>query len=109
MRFLTIILATVSAMTICHAAEPELEGQAGLSFKCRTNPGNTEAFCTCLAASAVAELPRNARQLLFVTWGYPTIFNFRAPMTPYDLATYDEEQWGPWQRKAVPACNSHPN
>jgi hypothetical protein len=109
MRFPIAIFASLVATTLSQAAEPELEGHEGLSAKCRSNPGNSAAFCSCLAARAVAELPRATRQLLYATWGHPTIFNFRAPMEANDLAQYDEEQWGPWQRKSVPACNSNPN
>jgi len=108
MRFSIAICASIVAMTLGHAAEPELEGHEGLSAKCLSNPGNTVTFCSCLAARAVAELPRATRAELYVTWGYPTIFDFRAPMAPYDLAEFDEKLWGPWQRKAVPACNSNP-
>jgi hypothetical protein len=109
MRFTVAVFASFLAVAIGQAAEPQLEAREGLLAKCRTSPENTEAFCNCLVNNAVTELPRDVRAELYVTWGHPTIFNFRAPMAPSDLAEFDEKQWGPWQRKAVPACNTNPN
>jgi len=58
------------------------------------------------AARAVAELPRDARQLLYVEWIYPSHFNFREPSAARELSELYEKMWGPWQRQAVPACNA---
>jgi hypothetical protein len=101
MLIFAFILAAASVR-----AETELEGREGLALMCRKTPENTELFCVCLADRAVAELPRATRQLLYVYWIYPSVFNFKSPSGPTELSNYDEQAWGPWQRKAVPACNA---
>jgi hypothetical protein len=73
---------------------------------CHKTLENTESFCASLAARAVAELTRDARQLLYVEWIYPSHCNFREPSAARELSELDEKMWGPWQRQAVPACNA---
>jgi hypothetical protein len=107
--FPAIIFASLLASTLSQAADPELEGRDGLSAMCQKTPGNMESFCTCWADNAVAELPRQTRQYLYVIWTHPTDFNFRAPMAARNLASVDEERWGPWQRKTVATCSEIQN
>jgi hypothetical protein len=103
MKLMIMIFASAFAVTMSQAAEPELEG---LSVMCQKTPGNTEAFCTCLVDSAVAGLPQGTRQLLFVEWSYPSIFNFKAPMAARELADNDEKQWGHGSAKRSPPVSS---
>jgi hypothetical protein len=105
MKFPMLLLAGLLAATAVHA-EPELEGREGLIVRCEQNPGNTASFCACLAERAVAELPSATRQILWIEWSHPSIFNFKAEMTPHDLPEAYEKMWGGWQRKTVPACNA---
>jgi hypothetical protein len=105
MKLPLLVLASILASTTVQA-EVELEGREGLIFRCRQTPGNTESFCGCVADAAVAELPREVRQSLFVWWGHPTVFNFRSASTPNELAGYHEKMWGEWQRRTIPACNA---
>ena len=101
------ILVLVSMFAAASAyAQPELEGREGLAFKCRQTPENTDSFCACLAGRAVEELSRDARGFLYMEWGHPTPFNFRGPSEEHELSDMDERMWGPWQRRAVPACNA---
>jgi hypothetical protein len=105
MKLPILIFASILAAASVHA-EIELEGREGLALMCRKTPENTEPFCACLAARAVAELPRDARQQLYVEWIYPSKFNFRGPSAARELPAGYEQMWGPWQRTAVPACNA---
>lgn len=101
--FFASILATASSVH----AETELEGREGLTSMCRQTPENTEAFCTCLANRAVAELSRDARQLLYVEWMYPSHFDFKKPSAASELPESSEKIWGRWQREAVSACRAN--
>lgn len=83
--------------------------KSGQCPMCQKTPGNMESFCSCWADSAVAELPRETRQYLYVIWIHPTDFNFKEPMPARDLASVDEERWGPWQRKTAAACTQVQN
>jgi hypothetical protein len=105
MKLPLIVLASILASTAV-PAEVELEGREGLFLKCRETPENTESFCGCVADRAMAELPRETRQQLWVEWGSTTKFDFRSASQPNELPEAYEKRWGPWQRKTVPACNA---
>ena len=105
MKLSVPIFAIVLSATSAHA-EIELEGREGLTLACRRSQENTDAFCACLADSAVKELSRYPRQELYLSWISPTHFNFRRSMSPSELPEAIDQMWGAWQRKAVPACNN---
>ena len=106
MKLLVLVFVFILA-TASVRAEIELEGREGLASMCRQTPENTESFCSCLANRAVAELPRDARQLLYVEWVYPSHFDFKKPSAASELPESSEKMWGRWQREAVPACHAN--
>jgi len=77
-----------------------------LQRACQSTPSNTEAFCTCLARRAIAELKPAALEHLLIVLTYPSILDFERPMPPERLSTFDEQVIGPFQRSAVPACRA---
>ena len=83
--FTVAVIVSSLAVTIGQAAELQLEGRESLLAKCRTTPGNTEAFCICLVKKAVAELPRDVRAELYVTWAHPTDLQFSSAKWPLTI------------------------
>lgn len=103
----SVLILTMILLVTPAYSEIELEGKEGLTLACRKYPENSEMFCACLVDSAVKELPRHPRQVLYLSWWIsPPDFNFREPMASSDLPEAIDQMWGAWQRKAVPACNN---